>query len=148
MTDTRREFMKKACGGFVITVGVGKIMPTPRSLLLSIADENPFVLEATIEKGEQIFYDNPKIELFENEQRIDFTAHFEADKVVTIIGSKLWFKGDIWMARFMGPLTLERGETVDLTQPIELAFDVPFGYNLLEYTKVSSQAVLAALEKL
>ena len=146
MSDSRREFIKKAFGGFVfIGVGTTGVVPAAlvRSTLRDMAEESPFVLEAVSENGDPVFFQNPRIEL--EPERIIFSAFFEADRTVTIVESRLWFKGDVWMSKLCGPLTMVQGETLTLIQPVELHMDTPFGYDALSHARVSSRAVLAAL---
>ena len=132
-----------AFGGFMI-VGV-----QPK-VALQMLVHSPFVMQAVLSSAEEVFYASPTIERFvrtSGQRVVDFSVTFEADREVTVIGSKLWFQGDMFMEKDLtaGPKTIPQGHTLTLIQPVEIHVDPHEGRSDWEQMEINSKAMLAAM---
>ena len=144
---TRRDFFMKAFGGFLV-IGV------PPRVALKLLVGSPFVLQAVLKDGEEVFFASPTIE--KHPRRIDFSATFEADRKVTVIGSKLWYEGSVFMDKRLtvrgsgvkaGTITVPKGHTMTLIQPVEIHVDPCEGRSDWEQLELDTRAMRAAMER-
>jgi len=130
----------KAFGGFLV-IGV------PPRVALKLLTGSPFVLQAVLQGGEEVFFASPTIE--RHPYRIDFVSTFEADRKVTVTGAKLWYEGSVFMDKplTVGPTTLKKGETLTLIQPVEIHVDPCEGRSHWEQLELDTRAMRAAMER-